>query len=157
MATKTLTLQGENLIADSNLTLLCDGVSKFSGPLSKAVTSGNGENSGTLDTWTVDVEVQTQGGALPTEDHSISISVVSGSVNIGAITVLAQNGDDSYDTVDERKNILIDGVAPEWPTGNDVLPGGTEADPDWSGWAWTLTAGETLTCVVTVEGQQYTE
>jgi hypothetical protein len=149
MGTKTLILDGENLVADSNVTVLCDGVSVASGALSKAVTSGNGDNIGELATWTIDVPTVTEWSSSlktdgwPTTDHSISISVVSGSVNVGSIRIInPQNSNPvltTWDYKDQRKNVLLDGSAPTDPT-----------EADFEGEVWTLSAGETLTCVVTV-------
>jgi hypothetical protein len=146
MGTKTLILDGENLVDGTNITILCDGTSVFSGALSKAVTSGNGDNIGELATWTVDVDTVTEwstsirDNGYATIDHSISISVVSGSVNAGMIKIInPQNSDpvnSDWDGVDQRKNILIDGA----------VPYATEE----KGEVFSLAAGDTLTCVVTV-------
>lgn len=47
---------------------------------------------------------------------------------------------------DERTNILINGQAPEWPaTPVDPMPGGTPQSPNWSGWFFEISAGETIT------------
>lgn len=48
---------------------------------------------------------------------------------------------------DARTNILINGVAPEWPA-TPPVPGGTQQDPDWSGWSLEVSAGETITFTV---------
>jgi len=50
---------------------------------------------------------------------------------------------------DGRSNILINGQAPEWPATPVVpMPGGTEQNPDWAGWAFEVSAGETITFTV---------
>jgi hypothetical protein len=50
---------------------------------------------------------------------------------------------------DVRSNILINGQAPEWPaTPVDPMPGGSEQDPNWTGWAFEISAGETITFTV---------
>jgi len=52
-------------------------------------------------------------------------------------------------TVDARTNILINGQAPEWPATPVVpMPGGTEQNPNWSGWGFEISAGETITFTV---------
>jgi hypothetical protein len=51
---------------------------------------------------------------------------------------------------DECTNILINGQAPEWPaTPVDPMPGGSPQNPDWSGWFFEVSAGETITFNVT--------
>ena len=52
-------------------------------------------------------------------------------------------------TIDVRTNILINGQAPEWPATPVVpMPGGTEQNPVWTGWAFEVSAGETITFTV---------
>ena len=49
-------------------------------------------------------------------------------------------------TTDIRDSILINGTPPEWPaTPVDPMPGGTSADPNWAGWFFEASAGETIT------------
>lgn len=48
---------------------------------------------------------------------------------------------------DARGNILINGSAPAWPA-TPPQPGGTEQNPDWSGWSFEVSAGETITFTV---------
>ena len=146
MGTRNLILDGENLVDGTNVTIVSDGVSVFSGALTKAVTSGNGDNIGAIHTWAVAAHDQTDAEwtaetPIPSlaTDSTISISVVSGSLNSGNIF---REWDGSTDgdwcpQPDARKNILIDGEAP--------------ADADVTGEVFTLTAGQTLTCVCTVE------
>jgi hypothetical protein len=50
---------------------------------------------------------------------------------------------------DCRTNILINGQAPTWPATPVVpMPGGTEQNPDWAGWGFEVSAGETITFTV---------
>jgi hypothetical protein len=51
---------------------------------------------------------------------------------------------------DCRSNILINGQAPEWPATpvEPRMPGGTAEDPDWAGWGFEISAGETITFTV---------
>ena len=48
---------------------------------------------------------------------------------------------------DGRTNILINGQPPEWPA-TPPQPGGTQADPDWEGWSFEVSAGEPITFTV---------
>lgn len=48
---------------------------------------------------------------------------------------------------DCRSSILINGQNPEWPA-TPPQPGGTEENPDWEGWNFTVSAGETITFTV---------
>lgn len=50
---------------------------------------------------------------------------------------------------DVRSNILINGQPPEWPaTPVTPMPGGNEANPDWTGWGFSVSAGETITFII---------
>jgi hypothetical protein len=50
---------------------------------------------------------------------------------------------------DVRSNILINGQPPEWPaTPVTPMPGGDEQNPDWTGWGFEVSAGETITFIV---------
>lgn len=84
-------------------------------------------------------------GAQPTDIGSVSVSVTSGVITVGP--VFQHTG--GYDM---RKNILINGQPPSWPaTTMDFMPGGTEDDPNWSGWFFEVAAGETITFNVEVD------
>jgi len=61
-------------------------------------------------------------------------------------------GDGSDAALAERSNILINGVAPSYPSA-PPFPTGTEAAPTWAGWEFFLAAGETLTCTARVPAQ----
>ncbi len=53
---------------------------------------------------------------------------------------------------DDRSNILINGLDPEWPATPVVpMPGGTPENPVWTNWSFELGAGETITFNVTPE------
>jgi hypothetical protein len=64
---------------------------------------------------------------------SMTITVTSGVVSVGA--VLGDAG------IDMRKNILINGQAPEEPS-SEI---GFVPAPDWAGWYFEISAGETIT------------
>jgi hypothetical protein len=52
-------------------------------------------------------------------------------------------------TNDVRSNILINGQPPEWPaTPVTPMPGGDEENPDWTGWGFSVSAGETITFII---------
>jgi hypothetical protein len=54
-----------------------------------------------------------------------------------------------YVEADARTNILINGQSPEWPaTPVTPMPGGTPENPVWTGWAFEVSAGETITFTV---------
>lgn len=52
--------------------------------------------------------------------------------------------------IDVRTNILINGQPPEWPATpvEPRMPDGTEQNPDWAGWGFEISAGETITFTV---------
>lgn len=88
-----------------------------------------------------------QGDDTVAETLAFSISVTSGVAKLSMTQALV-NGE--YTNVwggnDGRTQILINGLAPEWPpTPVTPMPGGTPENPDWSGWAFDVSAGETMT------------
>jgi len=146
MGTRHLILDGENLADGTNITIVCDGVSVFSGEVTKAVTPGLGDDIGIIHTWEVAAHDETDAEwdvsaelyTLAT-DSTVSISVVSGILNCGSITrkLIDDNPREWQANVDERKNILIDGAVAH--------------DGDTTGQVFTVTAGQTLTCVCSVD------
>ena len=50
----------------------------------------------------------------------------------------------------ERSNILINGSAPEYPATPVGFDPGPVDNPSWEGWCFEVSAGETLTCIVTL-------
>lgn len=150
--TRQIQLNGRVFATPSAVTVLVDGNETFSGQV------GSGQP---LDTAIVLGEFA---AALPGDMSGnvtvpLSISVTSGVVSIGEIyasnyTTPAYPGPawvPALGLEDTRSNILINGVAPEWPaTPVDPMPGGTPSNPDWNGWCFELSAGETLTCNLTV-------
>lgn len=80
----------------------------------------------------------------------VTIAVTSGVLLVGYVTkeyLSGQTGWGVLDT-DSRVNatILVNGVAPEWPaTPVDPMPGGDSSNPDWFGWFFEVSAGETIT------------
>lgn len=147
----------------AEVTILLDGVSVFSG----AVTALGEMVQGTLCQWNF-----TQDDSITAiTDHTLSISVTSGTITAASIyqatntsgqsewntTKVDRAGNDYwlpgvhawFGDTGERTNILINGVAPSWPT-IPPYPTGTEAAPTWGGWGFDLSAGETLTCTLRV-------
>ena len=64
----------------------------------------------------------------------------------------APYGDGTDTALAERSNVLINGVAPSYPSA-PPFPTGTEVAPTWVGWEFYLAAGETLTCTARVPAQ----
>ena len=147
----------------AEVTILLDGVSVFSG----AVNTLGDMVQGTLCQWNF-----TQDDSITAiTDHTLSISVTSGTIDAAGIyqgtnttgeyewnpSKVDRDGNDYwlpglygvFGDTGERTNILINGVAPSWPT-VPPFPTGTEASPTWSGWGFNLSAGETLTCTLKI-------
>jgi hypothetical protein len=53
-------------------------------------------------------------------------------------------------SADCRTNILVNGQPPEWPATpvEPRMPDGTEQNPNWAGWGFDVSAGETITFTV---------
>lgn len=120
------------------LTLLVDGVEIHSGPVGSAVP---------LETETDLVTLPITAG---TESNVRAVSIVctSGVVSVGPVfdATITEGMEDWRIS----NTILINGVPPEWPiTPIPIMPKGTPEDPDWGGWAFELSAGESLTYDIT--------
>lgn len=132
MSNVTLDFTGRVFATPSALTLIVDGVEIHSGQV------GSGQP---LDT---EIDLVTMSNAAPGSTLSCTITVTSGVVTIGQ--VLEATDDTQPISNDLRTNILINGVAPEWPaTPVDPMPGGTSENPNWTGWFFEIGAGETIT------------
>jgi len=117
-------------------TILVNGNEVYSGAIGSASAIG--------DVFTLEVPTDLN----QSDTASISISTTSG------ILLFASVSSDTIDYPDFRisSSILINGQPPEWPATPVVpMPGGTEQDPDWTGWFFELGAGETLTCNILVD------
>lgn len=92
------------------------------------------------------------GNDTESQTLTVEIEVVSGSTSFASMevdttAVPPKDWIGSFDTTSAgRSNILINGAPPSWP-GDDgpTVPGGTPENPDWSGWAFSLNAGDVMT------------
>lgn len=131
-----LEFRGRVFATPSALTMIADGVEVHSGQV------GAGQP---LDTEIVLVDLP---GVTPGATLSVAISVTSGVITVGQTL---ETNDAEQISNDLRSNILINGVAPEWPLTPVVpMPGGSPAAPDWTGWFFELGAGETMTLSVVI-------
>jgi len=173
MATRTVKLYGENTSNDATVTILWDGTSVASGALldnpedvygysiiaewtfddadsativdhAMSITVNSGEiRAGTL--W-----FSTATGVNSNDDTlgHVNISTASDISGVGFWRPLNSHpyGNDDNDTaLAERSNILINGAAPSANSG-DTVPTGTADNPTWTGWFFSLSAGDELTC-----------
>jgi hypothetical protein len=134
MSNVNLEMEGRVFATPSALTMLVDGVEIHSGqvgagqPLDTEITLVNIEN------------------VVPESTLSASISVTSGVITAGPVWLLSGDLGSEPCSLDVRSNILINGVAPEWPaTPVEPMPGGTPENPQWTNWFFELGAGETIT------------
>ena len=102
----------------------------------------------------LDTEITLFSTDIPVTGNAVVTAPVSVSVTSGVITVgqLVRSTDPSTCGSDMRNNdILINGVAPEWPaTPVNPMPGGTQQNPDWDGWFFEVSAGESITFTIDV-------
>lgn len=131
----TVSFHGRVFATPSALTALVEGVEVFSGQV------GTGQP--------LDTELALFSADLPLGNSAVSISVTSGVLSVGQVLCSdpAISG-----TIDMRNNDeLINGQAPEWPaTPVTPMPGGTAENPNWDGWFFDLSAGESITFTVGV-------
>lgn len=147
---RQIQVKGRVFATPSAMTVLVNGNEVFSGQV------GTGQPLDTEITLAT-ITANLAGNAYVTETVPVSISVTSGVVSIGEMYANNQPGT-SFDWltpgIETRENILINGTAPEWPaTPVFPMPGGTPEDPNWTGWFFELSAGETMTCTFDVIGQ----
>ena len=174
MATRTIKIYGYNFDADSTATVLWDGASVHSGPITLAVGSKRDTtiNYGEIFSFTF-----TNADDTISSSHTLSIDCTAGEFSAGSVFVDAGSnaagypeaaqstttigdvhfyfpgnttyGDGADATSNERTNLLIDGVVPvdlaTW-TRDDGTVDGIEK----STWIYPLEVGNTLTCSVTV-------
>lgn len=129
-----VSFRGRVYATPSAVTILVEGTEVFSGQV------GAGQPLDTL------LSLATV--PLATGNLAVSMSVTSGVVGVGPVV---SNGLNGYE--DTRNNdILVNGQAPEWPaTPVNPMPGGTQQNPDWTGWLFEVSAGETITFTVDVQ------
>jgi len=158
---------GQVCATPSAATILIDGNQVFSGQ----VASGQPLNADvTFTTVTLnDLSATTQ------STISVSVAVTSGVLLVGSMmadtggvdqwagigspltndqkNIVALTVDETgnfYGPGTERSNILINGSAPEYPATPVGYDPGPVDNPDWDGWCFEVSAGETFTCIVTV-------
>jgi hypothetical protein len=131
----TVSFHGRVFATPSALTALVEGVEVFSGQV------GIGQS--------LDTEIELFSANLPLGNSAVSIAVTSGVVSVGQVLC---SDPAIVGSADMRNNDeLINGQAPEWPaTPVDPMPGGTEEDPNWFGWFFDISAGESITFTVGV-------
>lgn len=139
--TKTLQVLGSVMSSPAAATILLNGVEVYSGQI------GVGQP--------IDVPgselfaLEYQGNDETSDALALSILITSGVAKLGLTQTLNEHGEwvnPNNASDDGRTQILINGLPPEWPaTPVDPMPRGTDADPDWTGWCFEVSAGETLT------------
>jgi len=164
--------QGETLATPTAATILIEGQQVFSGqigagqPLDTTIDIANVVNDGGAVSISVTSGILNVGQVFKWPDTAPAWSntqaytanaTVSYTGEIYTATGNTQPGwtpgtSQSWQTakslsVDCRDNILINGQAPTWPA-TPPQPGGTEANPDWAGWSFEVSAGETITFTV---------
>jgi hypothetical protein len=163
---RQIQFQGQVCATPSAATILIDGTQVFSGQ----VGTGQPLNADlTLATITVDKPANAQSTV------SVSVAVTSGIVRVGSMVsdtggveqwagntspltsdeknivgLTVDETGDFYGAAVERSSILINGSAPEYPATPVGFDPGPVDNPTWDGWAFEVSAGETLTCTVTL-------
>jgi hypothetical protein len=118
-----VTILGRVLSTPAAITVIKNGVEIHSGQVGQGLP---------LDT-EIDLMEFDWEGAEDNDTTAMTISVTTGVVTVGSCLGQAE--------CDMRKNILINGQEPEQPT-SDV---GFTPAPDWAGWYFEISAGETIT------------
>jgi hypothetical protein len=145
-----LTFKGRVFATPSAVTIVQNGTEIFSGQV------GSGQPLDTeLNLFSTTLA---QPAANISAEYSVSMSVTSGVITAGDVEIVFDNGDPAYLLsgsngmgTDLRENILLNGSLPEYPaTPVDPMPGGTESNPDWQGWFFELSAGESMTYTYTI-------
>ena len=178
MATRTIKIYGYNFDADSEATVLWNGASVHSGPITLAVGSKSDTsiNYGEVFSFTFENADDTIEST-----HTLSIDCTAGEFSAGGVFVNAgpnaagypvdeqttfvidsehyympgsgTYGDGEDATLSERTNLLIDGsVAVDldtWTKSDGNIDEEVEINP--STWIYPLEPGNTLTCSVTVK------
>lgn len=114
------------------VTILIDGIEVYSGQV------GIGQPLNT------EIELTTV-TPIALGSRSVSMSVTSGVLGVGQVKIRS-NG------IDCRTSILINGQLPELPPPTITWqPGNDPNNPDWTGWVFEVSAGETITFNVDVQ------
>lgn len=141
--TRQLKIVGRVMSTPAAATVMINGIEVYSGQI------GIGQS---IDQ-DIDLHIANYDGIQnDIETITVSIAITSGVAKLGRFLVdqaaPQKYGEWAVDsTNDGRTNILVNGLPPEWPaTPVDPMPGGSEENPDWTGWCFEVSAGETLTC-----------
>lgn len=158
---------GQVCATPSATTILVDGTQVFSGQ----VGSGQPLNADiTFATVTLD-----SAPANVQSTVSVSVAVTSGILRVGSMVadtggvtqwfgnsspltndeknivgLIVDETGNFYGPAVERSSILINGSAPEYPATPVGFDPGPVDSPSWDGWCFEVSAGETLTCTVTL-------
>ncbi len=158
---------GQVAATPSAATILIDGNQVFSGQ----VGSGQPLNADiTFTTVTLD-----SAPSNVNSNVSVSVAVTSGILRVGSmvadtggivqwsgngsplssdeksvIALIVDETGNFYGAGVERSNILINGAPPEYPATPVGFDPGPVDNPAWDGWCFEVSAGETLTCTVTL-------
>lgn len=148
---RTLSFDGQVVASPASMTVTVDGSQIFSG----AVGAG-----AELDTDTTLATAEVAGAPDTESTVAVSIAVTAGIVRIGEVFADITNGAGLVGN-GHRTNILINGVAPEWPgtvtwNGVEFTPKGTAENPDWTSWRFEVSAGETITFTATIDNKNNT-
>jgi hypothetical protein len=167
--------QGQVLATPTAATILIEGSQVFSGQIGAGqpldttidianVTSNGGAVSISVTSGILDVGQVFKWATTATAWNNTTAYSTGDQVEYNGIVYVAQGNTQAGWTpgtsqtwvtaqsvaVDCRTSILINGQTPEWPATpvEPRMPGGTSEDPDWAGWAFEISAGETITFTV---------
>lgn len=134
--TTSVSFHGRVFATPSAATVIVDGNEVFNGQV------GVGQP--------LDTEIVLASTILPSGNVSVnvpvSVAVTSGVITVGQVLA----NDSGFDI--RNNDILINGQAPEWPgTPLDLMPGGSPESPNWQGWFFEVSAGETITFTIAVQ------
>lgn len=132
------------------VTVLINGQQAFSGQLGSGTPMGENFDSATMES-----------GLNNGETATVAISCTSGIVAIGPwlLASAIPTGYAAPDDIRTSESVLINGQPPEYPASPVFpMPKGNANAPDWSGWFFEISAGETLTFNIKVpafDGSDY--
>lgn len=145
MATRDLTITGTMVTELADAIISINGTQSYSGPIGVGVTPVPPGTVGPADN--LIIAGFTQEDINVTEAITVTVTVVSGAISVGRMSVNIQEGR-FYPDIDFRSNITINGLAPTWPTdGGPTVPKGTPENPDWTGWCFQLDVGDVFECL----------
>lgn len=166
----TLTFNGRIFATPTAATVLIDGQEVLSGQIGAGqsldtqfeflnVTSNGGAvsitvTSGVMTVGSVGIQYTPAAwdsstayrvGGLVTSGGQIYVCIQNSPAGTPVSNTAYWQTDTGFDP-DGRESILINGQPPAWPaTPVTPMPGGTPENPDWFGWYFEVSAGETIT------------